>query len=82
MLQILRDFLEHPRSVGESYGQHWCSAMSFALLLLACALACTVHAFVPGLFKTTASRLVTRLHDRMVTHRRRHSAPQDVPVVG
>lgn len=70
MPQLLRDFYEHPHSVGESYGQHWCKAMSFALALFASALACLLHAFVPGLCKRTASRTVTELHERMVTRRR------------
>lgn len=75
MEQFFKDFVDHPHSVGETYLQHWCSAMRFSLLLAGCALACLVHAFLPGLCKTTASRSVTRLHDRMVTHRhRRHAA--------
>lgn len=77
MPQFLKDFHDHPRSVGESYLQHWCSAMSFALTLMLSALACALHAFVPGLFKTTASRAVTQLHRRMVTHRHRGGAPDE-----
>jgi hypothetical protein len=73
MPQLLRDFHEHPHSVGETYLQHWWTAMRFALAMLRCALACTVHAFVPGLCKSTASRSVTDLHQRMVTHRHRHA---------
>lgn len=71
MPQFLRDFHEHPQSVGETYLGHWCSAMRFGLILGACALACLVHAFLPGLFKCSASQCVTRLHEQMVTHRRR-----------
>jgi hypothetical protein len=76
MRELLTDFHEHPRSVGETYAQHWRSAMGFALTLLVCAGACAVHAFVPGLCKTTASRSITALHQRMVTHRHRHPATQ------
>ncbi len=71
MPQILKDFHEHPSSVGESYVQHWCSAMGFTVTLLSAALACALHAFVPGLCKTTASRRVTELYRRMVTNRSR-----------
>jgi hypothetical protein len=71
MNQILRDFQEHPQSVGESYAEHWWTAMGFALTLAVCAFTCAVHAFVPGLFKHKASLCITMLHDRMVTHRRR-----------
>lgn len=71
MSQLLRDFHEHPQSVGESYAEHWLTAMGFAATLLACAVCCTLHAFVPGLFKHTASCCITRLHERMVLHRQR-----------
>lgn len=74
MPQLIRDFVEHPRSVGESYAEHWLSAMGFALTMLTLALVCALHAFVPGLFKRTASRTVDELHRRMVTHRHRQSA--------
>lgn len=64
-----RLFLEHPRSVGESYLEHQRRALGFGVSLFLAALACFVHALVPGFFVRTASEAVTRLHDRMVTHR-------------
>lgn len=72
MSQILRDFHAHPQSVGESYLEHWCTAMRFAALLAFGAVACLIHAFVPGLCKHSASQSVTRLHDQMVVNRQRH----------
>jgi hypothetical protein len=71
MAQILKDFHDHPESVGETYGEHWCTAMGFALALTRSALACTVHAFIPGLCKSSASSNVSDLYRRMVTHRHR-----------
>lgn len=71
MSRIFKDFQDHPRSVGETYLQHWCSAMSFSATMATLALACMVHAFVPGLFKTTASESVQDLYRRMVTQRDR-----------
>jgi hypothetical protein len=71
MSQLIRDFQEHPRSVGESYVEHWLTAMGFAWTLARCAFVCAVHAFVPGLFKHSASRCITQLHEHMVTQRRR-----------
>jgi Family of unknown function (DUF6356) len=73
---IRRWFLEHPRSVGETYGQHCAAALSFSLPLLGAGLACAVHAFLPFLFKTTASRAVVRLNERMVLYE------PEVPVKG
>lgn len=72
---LWREFRDHPESVGETYGRHWCSAMGFALAMLGTAAACMIHAFVPGLFKHTASSTLQKLHARMVTNRQRHVAP-------
>jgi hypothetical protein len=82
MSQLIRDFREHPHSVGETYLQHWCSAMGFATTLIGVALACVLHAFVPGLCKGTASRSVSELHRRMVTHRDRARRPAVMESLG
>lgn len=66
-----RFFTEHPATVGESYLQHLGSAMSVAGPLLLAAACVFLHALLPFLFHRTASRIVTRLHARMVTNRRR-----------
>ena len=67
MLQAL--FTAHPATVNESYGEHWRNANSFAGALLVGGIVCLVHAWLPFLFTTTGSGIITRLHDRMVTHR-------------
>ncbi len=67
-------FLDHPESIGESYVEHLGHALSFAGALAICALACLVHALVPALCESTASRAVTRLHDRMTSRRQGASA--------
>jgi hypothetical protein len=67
-------FTEHPASVGESYGQHFASALSFSLAMLGAGLACLVHAIFPFWCVTTGSDTVRRLHARMVTHRHRDPA--------
>lgn len=67
-------FLDHPDSVGESYVEHCGHALSFSGGLFLGALACLVHAFVPALCETTASRTVGRLHDRMTSRRGRSSS--------
>lgn len=64
-----RLFLQHPRSVGESYLEHQRHALGFGFSLFLAALACFVHAMVPGLFVRTGSDAIRRLHDRMVVHR-------------
>jgi hypothetical protein len=62
---IDRFFLSHPRSVGESYAEHFGIASRFGLTMLAGGFAVLVHGFFPALFTTTGSDTVKRLH-RMV----------------
>jgi hypothetical protein len=72
---MLRElFIEHPESVGESYGEHFLVALSFGATMMAAGLACVIHALVPGLFVRTGSETIARLHDRMVSNRRRKRA--------
>lgn len=69
-----RLFIEHPASVGETYGEHLRTAMGFALTLLGAGLACLLHALLPFLFVDTGSRAVERLHARMIANRSRLSS--------
>ncbi|MBO6837582.1 MAG: DUF6356 family protein [Alphaproteobacteria bacterium] len=62
-------FTKHPASVGESYTEHMGTAFSFAGPLLLAGLCCVVHAVLPFAFEKTGSRMISRLHDRMVAHR-------------
>lgn len=58
-------FLDHPATVDETYFQHMRFAFSFAFWLGAAALAALVHAIIPALCETTASRILKRLTARM-----------------
>ena len=71
-----RLFLQHPRSIGESYLEHQRHALGFGFSLLFASLACFVHALVPGLFVRTGSEAITRLHERMVVNRAAQRAGQ------
>lgn len=64
-------FTDHPASVGETYGEHFVTAMSFSLSLFRAAFVCAVHALLPFLFEKTGSECINELHDRMVTNRHR-----------
>jgi hypothetical protein len=74
-----RLFLDHPRSVGESYLEHQRHAFGFGVALLGAALACLIHALIPGLFVRTGSDAIRRLHDRMVVNRTTPSHGRAVP---
>ena len=66
----------HLSDVGETYGQHFCHAMSFAISMLGGGIACLVHALFPFLFLTTGSRCIDALHEKMVSNRH-HLTPAD-----
>ncbi len=72
---MIEVFLKHPRSVGETYSEHFAVAFTFGAHMIAGGLACIIHALLPAVFEKTASRTVTHLHTRMTT-RRSHRAKQ------
>lgn len=65
-----RLFVDHPRTVGESYGAHCATAGRFGITMIGAGLACLVHAALPGLFVTTGSDTIRRLHREMDARRR------------
>ena len=68
-MQLMRQFREHPRSVGETYAEHGAHAVKFGWAMLRGALACFVHAAFPWVCTSTGSQTVIRLHERMVVNR-------------
>lgn len=56
-----RLFTNHPRSVGETYGEHMGFAMGVAGSLFLAGAAAFIHALVPALYQTSASKRITRL---------------------
>jgi hypothetical protein len=64
---VQRLFLSHPQAVDESYGEHFLFALGFAARLLGAGLAALVHAVIPCLFETTASRMIREMHERIAS---------------
>lgn len=62
--RIARLFTDHPGSIDETYLGHMAFAAWFASRLSLAAGAALVHAFLPFLFETTASRIVRELYER------------------
>ena len=58
---MIRRTREHLRQAGESYWQHFRFATTFGLLAMAAGIAAIIHAFIPALCTTTASRIVRHL---------------------
>ncbi|HYD78922.1 MAG TPA: DUF6356 family protein [Paucimonas sp.] len=73
MKKFLAPFTEHPASVGEGYFTHMAMATGFGIRMIACGLACLIHAVLPFLFVTVGRDTITRLHDKMVVNRSRHA---------
>lgn len=66
-------FLEHPREVGETYGEHAAAASRYGWRLLQASACAYIHALIPGLHKTTASdrvrAMASELNGRAVVAR-------------
>ena len=59
-------FVAHPRSVGESYGEHFAVAARFGFSMVAGGFGCLVHAVFPALFERTGSSAVKTLYGEML----------------
>jgi hypothetical protein len=55
-------FTDHPREVGESYGQHFGVATRTGVKMFVGSLACFVHAVFPFLCVTRGSETIKDLH--------------------
>lgn len=64
---IDRLFLDHPRSVGESYVEHFGVATRFGARLIAGGVACMIHGVLPNLFTRTGSNTVKHLYSQMLS---------------
>ena len=65
---ISKLFLDHPRSVDETYLQHAAFAGAFSLRLFAAGFCALVHAILPFAFEKTASRMIAGMYAQ--THNR------------
>lgn len=75
-------FNEHPNSVNETYLEHMHMSSSFGFWLLVAMFCAFVHALLPFVFEKTGSKIITKLHSRMVSIRVVKSAPHLEPRSG
>ena len=66
---IHRIFLDHPRTVGETYGEHFGVATRFGAAMIMGGLKAMIHGVVPSLYKTAGSDTVRRLNAILVSKR-------------
>lgn len=78
-----RAFLAHPRTVGETYLEHFAFALRIGSRLLMAGSAAVVHALVPCLCETTASRIILAMNADIVARRAKAGqAPATEPLFG
>jgi hypothetical protein len=75
-VSLSRRFVDHPRSVGETYGEHFGVALGFGVRLIGAGLACLVHACVPAWFMRSGSSAVRQLA-RELDQRTARAEPSD-----
>ena len=72
---MLKLFIDHPATVGETYWAHLLFAGRFGLRMMAGGAACLLHGLLPFLFTTTGSRTILALQAQM-RHRRQGKASE------
>ena len=77
-MSLKAKFTDHPVTVGETYGEHFVTAMGFSLSMLKAAFCCGAHAILPFAFEKTGSECITGLYDRMITNRSRLEKDEDL----
>jgi hypothetical protein len=65
-----RLFIDHPRSVDESYAEHFGVAARFGITMIWGGLCALVHAVVPGWCVTAGSDIAIRLTRGIIEQRR------------
>jgi uncharacterized protein DUF6356 len=72
---MVRASKNHLAQVDESYFEHLSTALGFSIALAKASLACGLHALIPALCTSTASRSVAELQAKLVrraAHTRSH----------
>lgn len=62
-------FTEHPSSVNETYLEHMEMSSSFSFWLFVAGFCALIHAVLPFMFEKTGSKIINKLHGRMVANR-------------
>ncbi len=73
-MTLKQHFTEHPASVDETYLEHFKVAARFARCLSIAAGAAAVHAIIPSMCTTTASKRICELHSEMTASKRGSNA--------
>ena len=66
---IRRIFLDHPKTVGETYWEHFGVATGFGRTMIVGGIKAVLHGIFPSIFKTAGSDTVRSLHAVLVEKR-------------
>ena len=66
---IRRIFLDHPKTVGETYPEHFRVATGFGATMIVGGIKAVLHGFFPNIFQTAGSDTVRGLHSILVEKR-------------
>ena len=69
LFYLMNFFTEHPGSVGETYFEHFFVAIRFSCKLFLSSIAALIHAFIPALFKKTASTHIKKMYGQMTSRK-------------
>ena len=69
LFYLMNFFTEHPESVGETYLEHFFVAIRFSCKLFLSSIAALIHAFIPALFKKTASTQIKKMYRQMTSRK-------------
>lgn len=70
-------FTDHPHSVGETFMEHFFVATGVGSKMIMGGIACFLHGFFPFAFKTTGSRTIRSLYERL-SHGARQKTMQSI----
>ena len=76
-MNLAKLFTDHPASVHETYFGHMAFAAWFASRLFMAGGAAFIHAVLPFMFETTASRIVRELYERTSNRNPHHPSAQE-----
>ena len=76
---LLELFTEHPRSVGESYGEHLFFTIKIAFYLILTAICAVLHGLFPKILQTTTSDRIIALADDIQRRRAAWAAMKQAP---
>tara|TARA_B100001250_G_C19579870_1_gene691524 strand:- start:304 stop:507 length:204 start_codon:yes stop_codon:yes gene_type:complete len=63
---MIKDSIEHLKSVNESYFKHFKIASRIGILMIIGGFQAILHAIFPGILKTSASDKIKKLHNQVL----------------